>query len=89
MVEALSESHVLAEKSGIETNAFHVCVETIFPGPYTAYSKRLIEGDYYKRDEPLFAIDLARKDARHALDLAKASGVKMRAVEAAADHLHK
>lgn len=48
-------------------------------GPYTAYSQRMLAGDYYKRDEPLFHIDLARKDARHAKALADASGssVKM------------
>lgn len=37
--------------------------------------------------KPLFAVDLARKDARHALSLAKASGVKMKAVEVADGHL--
>jgi hypothetical protein len=27
----------------------------------------MMSGDYYKRDEPLFAVDLARKDAGHAI----------------------
>lgn len=71
MVEALSESHVLAEKCGLGTDNLHRFVEGLFPGPYAAYSTRMLSGDYYKRDEPLFAVDLARKDARHAMDLAK------------------
>lgn len=45
------------------------------------------QGDYYKRDEPLFQVDLAIKDATHALDLAGASGAKMKSVEVALEHL--
>ncbi|KAL9102639.1 MAG: hypothetical protein Q9163_002225 [Psora crenata] len=87
MVEALSEGHTLAEKTGLGNNSLHQLIETMFPGPYTAYSSRLIEGDYYKRDEPLFGVDLARKDARHALSLAKAVGTRMKDVEVADGHL--
>jgi 3-hydroxyisobutyrate dehydrogenase-like beta-hydroxyacid dehydrogenase len=87
MVETLSEGHTLAEKSGLGSEALHQFVETMFPGPYTAYSNRLRQGDYYKREEPLFAVDLARKDARHAMDLAKTHGVRMRDVEVADQHL--
>lgn len=39
------------------------------------------------RKQPLFQVDLALKDARHALDLASTSGAKMKAVEVARDHL--
>lgn len=87
MVESLSEGHVLAEKSGLGSEDFHKFIEVMFPGPYTAYSTRLTSGDYYKRDEPLFAVDLARKDAGHAMDLAKTHGARMRAVEVADQHL--
>ncbi|KAG8627980.1 hypothetical protein KVT40_003853 [Elsinoe batatas] len=87
MVESLSEGHVLAEKSGLGSSAFHQFIETMFPGPYTAYSTRMMQGDYYQREEPLFAVDLARKDAGHALSLAKASGARMRDVEVADQHL--
>ena len=51
MVETLSEGHTLAEKSGLGTDNLHLFIETMFPGPYTAYSGRLLGGDYYKRDE--------------------------------------
>ena len=51
MVETLSEGHTLAEKSGLGNDNLHQFIETMFPGPYTAYSGRLMSGDYYKRDE--------------------------------------
>ncbi|QIX00970.1 hypothetical protein AMS68_006487 [Peltaster fructicola] len=87
MIESLSEGHVLAEKSGLGTKNLHAFVEALFPGPYTAYSNRMLSGDYYQREEPLFAVDLARKDARHAMNLAKAHGVRMKDVEVADAHL--
>ena len=55
MVEALSEGHTLAEKSGLGTQQMHSFIETMFPGPYTAYSGRLMSGDYYKRAEVRFS----------------------------------
>lgn len=39
------------------------------------------------RFQPLFGVDLARKDAKHALDVADSSGVRMRDVEVADRHL--
>jgi len=87
MVETLSEGHVLAEKSGLGVDNLHTFIETMFPGPYTAYSNRLRTGDYYKRKEPLFNAHLARKDARHAKALAEASGVRMRGLEVCDQHL--
>ena len=87
MVETLSEGHTLAEKSGLGSENLHQFIETMFPGPYTAYSGRLMQGDYYKREEPLFGVDLARKDAKHALSMAKAAGTRMKDVEVAEEHL--
>ena len=87
MVETLSEGHALAEKSGLGTDNLHSFIETMFPGPFTAYSDRMISGDYFKREEPVFGVDLARKDARHALDLAKATGARLKNVEVADGHL--
>ncbi|KAL5889275.1 hypothetical protein ACKVWC_004512 [Pyricularia oryzae] len=87
MIEQLAEGHVLAEKSGLGTDYLHQFVEHVFPGAYTAYSQRMLTGDYHKREEPLFAVDLARKDAGHALALAKKAGTKLPNVEAADAHL--
>jgi 3-hydroxyisobutyrate dehydrogenase-like beta-hydroxyacid dehydrogenase len=89
MCEVLSEGHVLAEKSGLGTSNLHSFIETMFPGPYTAYSNRMLEGDYYQREEPLFHVDLARKDARHALALAESNGCSMPALKVAEQHLVK
>lgn len=87
MVESLSEGHTLAEKTGLGVEYLHSWIEQMFPGPFTAYSNRLKSGDYYTRQEPLFAIDLGRKDCRHALDLAKSSGTQMRGLDVISDHL--
>ena len=87
MVEALSEGHTLAEKTGLGSDNLHALIEAMFPGAYVGYSNRLKSGDYYKRDEPLFAVDLARKDVKHALDLAASVGTKMKAVEVVDAHL--
>lgn len=87
MVETLSEAHVLAEKSGLGTDNLHQFIEILFPGIYPAYSTRMISGEYHKRAEPLFAVDLARKDALHAMALAKESGLRLKALEVAEAHL--
>jgi 3-hydroxyisobutyrate dehydrogenase-like beta-hydroxyacid dehydrogenase len=87
MVEQLSEAHVLAEKSGLGTESVHNFVQQLFGGPYGAYSSRMLEGTYHKMEEPLFGVDLARKDARHAKSLASEAGVEMKIVEIADKHL--
>jgi len=89
MNEVLSEGHVLAEKSGLGSQNLHSWIEAMFPGPYAAYSNRMMAGDYYEREEPLFHVDLARKDARHALDIAKRTGASMPALIVADQHLVK
>ncbi|KAK8255738.1 NAD binding domain of 6-phosphogluconate dehydrogenase-domain-containing protein [Phyllosticta capitalensis] len=86
MIETLAEGHVLAEKSGLGGPQLHQFVEAVFPGPYTSYSERIQQGEYYKREEPLFSVDLARKDTKHALKLAEDSGTKMAALEVVDKH---
>ena len=51
MVESLSQAHTLAETTGLGNDNLHSFVEAMFPGPFTAYSNRLIQGDYFKREE--------------------------------------
>ncbi|KAK8175899.1 NAD binding domain of 6-phosphogluconate dehydrogenase-domain-containing protein [Phyllosticta citrichinensis] len=87
MIETLAEGHVLAEKSGLGSDNLHQFIEAMFPGPFTAYSNRIQQGEYYKREEPLFSADLARKDAQHALKLAEQSGTKMGAMGVIDKHL--
>jgi 3-hydroxyisobutyrate dehydrogenase-like beta-hydroxyacid dehydrogenase len=87
MVESIAEGHVLAEKAGLGTDNLHKLIELMFPVPYTAYSTRMLSGDYYKRDEPLAPIDLLQKDARHALTLAKSFGTQLEALEVVEAHI--
>ncbi|KAF2019432.1 6-phosphogluconate dehydrogenase 2 [Aaosphaeria arxii CBS 175.79] len=89
MVEQLSEGLTLAEKTGLGTDNLHQWIEAMFPGPYAAYSARMLAGDYYKREEPLFHVDLAKKDAGHALSLARETGTSMPALVVANEHLTK
>ncbi|KAL8652848.1 MAG: hypothetical protein Q9210_002453 [Variospora velana] len=76
MVETLSEGHTIAEKFGLGNDNLHQVIGTMFPGPHTAYSGRMIGGNYYGRAEPLFRVDLEGKDAKHAIDLVKGSGIR-------------
>lgn len=87
MVTTLAEGHVLAQTSNLGTDELHKFIETMFPGPYAAYSNRMLSGDYFTREEPLFAVDLARKDARHAKRVAKESGTSMKIAELGDEYL--
>ena len=70
MVNQLAEGHVLAESSGLGSELLHRFISAMLPGAYEKYSERMMSGDYCGRQEPLFAVDLAIKDACHALSLA-------------------
>jgi 3-hydroxyisobutyrate dehydrogenase-like beta-hydroxyacid dehydrogenase len=86
MVETLAEGHTWAEKSGLGSDVLHKFIEAMMPGPFAAYSNRMRSGDYM-RDDPLFAVDLARKDAGHAIRLAESVGVDLKIARAADEHL--
>lgn len=55
--------------------------QEVCPSLLCSFEDLLIQG------KPLFAVDLARKDARHALKLASDSGARIRDVEVADGHL--
>jgi 3-hydroxyisobutyrate dehydrogenase-like beta-hydroxyacid dehydrogenase len=86
-VETLAEGLVAAEKSGLGTKAYAEWVSTMFPGPFAKYAERMSSGEYFKREEPLFAVDLARKDLRHAANLAESSGMTLKSVKVTDDYL--
>ncbi|KAJ4361230.1 hypothetical protein N0V95_002048 [Ascochyta clinopodiicola] len=73
VVNQLSEGYVLAEKSGLGVENLRKFVGAVLPGLYMEYSQRMLQGGYHKRAEPLFHVDLARKDARHAMSLGESS----------------
>ncbi|KAL1969874.1 hypothetical protein VTN77DRAFT_7383 [Rasamsonia byssochlamydoides] len=86
-VETLGEGMVLAEKTGLGVEPLKQWLELMFPGALPKYAVRMESGDYYQREEPLFAVDLARKDARHVMNLAKEAGMRLKSVEIADSYL--
>ncbi|KAJ3554187.1 hypothetical protein NPX13_g10682 [Xylaria arbuscula] len=64
MVTILGEGLTLGEKSGIGPEPVKAFVDDIFGGVYSGYAQRMVEGVYWKMEEPLFSADNARKDAR-------------------------
>ncbi|PLB47925.1 oxidoreductase [Aspergillus steynii IBT 23096] len=88
-VESIAEGLVAAEKSGLGVQAYRNWVHTFLPGPFAKYADRMIEGDYWRRGEPLFAVDLARKDLGHAADVAGQAGVRLRSVEVTDEYLKR
>ena len=54
MVESLAQGLSLAEKSGLGVDNLHQFIEMMFPGPYAAYSTRMRDGDYFKREKVSF-----------------------------------
>ncbi|KAL4789932.1 hypothetical protein BDV19DRAFT_373205 [Aspergillus venezuelensis] len=86
-VETLAEGLVAAEKSGLGVDTYQQWVNSMFPGPFAKYAERMSSGDYFKREEPLFAVDLARKDLRHAANLAESSGMSLPSVKVTDDFL--
>jgi 3-hydroxyisobutyrate dehydrogenase-like beta-hydroxyacid dehydrogenase len=90
MVEILAEALVFAEKSGLGTDTLNNFVQQMFPGsPFAAYSTRIISGDYapVPPKRPGFQVDLALKDCKHAIDLAKDCGARLEVVEVMEKHL--
>ena len=87
MIEQLAEAHVLAEKTGLGTDALDQFVQAMFPGPYAAYSQRMVSGQYYTLERPLFAVDLARKDIGYALQYGEQTGVALQNARTADAHL--
>jgi 3-hydroxyisobutyrate dehydrogenase-like beta-hydroxyacid dehydrogenase len=90
MVEILSEALVFAEKSGLGTDNLNSFVQLMFPGsPFAAYSTQILSGGYapVPPKRPGFQVDLALKDCKNALDLAKDSGARLEVVEVMERHL--
>lgn len=89
MVESLAEGVTAAEKTGLGAEMYEQWVTTMFPGAFAKYAERMTSGDCHKRDEPLFAVDLARKDLRHASTLASEGGMRLRSVEVTDGYLQE
>ncbi|KOS37550.1 hypothetical protein ACN38_g11656 [Penicillium nordicum] len=80
-VGVLAEALVAAEASGLGVEPLQEWLGLFAPGPFANYAERMVGGDYCVREEPLFAVDLARKDLGHAYGIAKEGGLRMKNVE--------
>ncbi|KAJ5938065.1 hypothetical protein N7454_004407 [Penicillium verhagenii] len=98
MTEIVGEAHVFAEKSGLGCEIVEKLLEAQFGPLPTMISKRLTQGVYMPpREEqsvllgtpPWSNLDLALKDASHAVDCAEAVGAKLRVGEVMQDHLQR
>ncbi|CAG8898638.1 unnamed protein product [Penicillium egyptiacum] len=80
-VGVLAEALVAAEASGLGVEPLQEWLGLFAPGPFANYAQRMLGGDYCTREEPLFAVDLARKDLGHAYRIAKEGGLRMKNIE--------
>lgn len=87
MVTVLAEGLTMAEKTGVGAAPLKQFVDTLFGGVYSTYSDRMLQGTYWKREEPLFSAAGSRKDMRHATSVARAAGVEPSLVAVADGYL--
>ncbi|RYP67013.1 hypothetical protein DL769_005873 [Monosporascus sp. CRB-8-3] len=87
MVSMLGEGLTMAEKTGVGAGPVKQFLDGLFGGPYSAYGDRMLSGTYWKMEEPLFSADNARKDAGHAMNLAKSVGMELRHAAVVDDYL--
>ncbi|KAK7212271.1 hypothetical protein V2G26_019449 [Clonostachys chloroleuca] len=78
MVTQLAESFTLAEKAGVDPATVKQLVDMMYGGIYMIYSSRMLDGDYWKLDEPYFSAQNGLKDARHLIGLSHAAGVELK-----------
>ncbi|KAI1099887.1 6-phosphogluconate dehydrogenase 2 [Jackrogersella minutella] len=81
MITQLGEGFTVADKSGVGDDALKQFIDLMFGGVYSLYAQRMTQGTYWKMAEPLFSADNARKDAGHAMNLAKSVGAELKLLE--------
>ncbi|KAI0014277.1 6-phosphogluconate dehydrogenase 2 [Xylariaceae sp. FL0662B] len=87
MVSMLGEGFTVAEKSGVGVGPVKQLIDSLFGGVHSVYAERMTQGTYWKLEEPLFSVDNARKDARHAMNLARSVGADFRLPAVADEYL--
>jgi len=87
MTLTISESMALANQDGLGEEAILHFVTEMFGGPYVGYATRMLNGDY-ARPDPLFAVDLALKDANHINTIAKRHGITLGTIDEAIKRLN-
>ncbi|TVY83885.1 Glyoxylate/succinic semialdehyde reductase [Lachnellula suecica] len=90
-MEVLSEAHVFAEKTGLGSAILETMIGDMFGPVLESYSKRLTTGAYAPAPggKAGFGVELAMKDARHALDCAEKAGTRLQVSEVALANMEK
>lgn len=90
-MQVLSETHVFAEKTGLGSAVLEKMVADMFGPVLESYSKRLTTGAYAPepKGKAGFGVELAMKDARHALSCAKDVGVDLEVSACALKNMEK
>lgn len=88
-MEVLSEAHVFAEKTGLGSEILETMIGDMFGPVLESYSKRLTTGAYAPepKGKAGFDVELAMKDARHALNCAESVGARLEVSEVALKHM--
>lgn len=90
MIETIAEGLAFSEASGLGTENCAKFVSTMFGNtPWEWYTQRMLSGGYCPGpgERPGFAVDVAHKDASHALDLARRAGYDLAIVGHVRDNL--
>ncbi|KAI1275216.1 NAD binding domain of 6-phosphogluconate dehydrogenase-domain-containing protein [Xylaria sp. FL0933] len=87
MVTQLGEGFTLGEKCGVGVERVKQFVDLLFGGVYSGYAERMVKGTYWKMEEPLFSADNARKDAGHAITMAREAGVELKLIKESDEYL--
>ncbi|CAL3962962.1 unnamed protein product [Diplocarpon coronariae] len=84
-------AHVFAEKNGLGSAILETMIGDMFGAVHKSYSKRLTTGGCAPgaSGKAGFGFELAMKDARHALNCAKAAGTRGQVGEFALENLEK
>ncbi|BDD62470.1 hypothetical protein MAP00_007439 [Monascus purpureus] len=90
-MEIVSEAHVLAEKSGLDSAIFESLLEKNVGTLAYSDSTRLTTGVYMpeRGQKPWSDLNLALKDVQHGIDCAGAVGTRLKIAEVAVDHLKR
>jgi 3-hydroxyisobutyrate dehydrogenase-like beta-hydroxyacid dehydrogenase len=87
IVTQLAEAFTVADKSGVGVEPLKAFVDNLLGGIASAYGDRMIQGTYWKMDEPLWSADNAIKDATHAQSIAKSVGSEFKNAATAQGYL--
>lgn len=91
MMEVVAEAHVLAEKTGLGTEAMESLFEHQYGPLALSMSKRMTTGAYMppRGERPWSDLNLAIKDVGHGIDCGREAGARLPVGELVLEHLHQ